>query len=194
MRKVIFWIGTSLDGYTSGPKEQLDWLVPHASQPEAMTAFKPLRDRCDTILVGRVNYQGFSDYWPKVPNNPQAPTAEVELSKWLDQTQKVVFSRTLKEVKWQNTRLATRSPEEEVAALKRSGGKDLMLQNSTRLAQSLFAADLIDELAVTVAPVAVGAGRSLFAGIPRHVELGVPKLTPFESGAFLAHYTVRHRG
>lgn len=188
MRNVVLWIGMSLDGFTSGENERLDWLVPHATQPEAHEVFRRLRERADTILLGRVNYEGFLGYWPQVKNDPKASPADQAISRWLDDTEKVVFSRTLREVNWQNARLARRAAAEEVAALKRADGKDIIIQNSTRLAQSLLAADLVDELALVVAPVALGKGRALFAGLPRQVALERAELTPAKDGTIVVRY------
>ena len=192
MRNVVLWVGMSLDGFTSGENEQLDWLVPHATQPEAHEVFRRLRERADTILLGRVNYEGFHGYWPRVKNDPEASANDKAISRWLDDTNKVVFSRTLREVTWANSRLARRDAAEEVATLKRSDGKDIIIQNSTRLAQSLLAADLVDELALVIAPVAVGKGRALFAGLPRQVELERVELEPVKDGTSVVRYRVKH--
>ena len=194
MRNVVLWVGMSLDGFTSGENEQLDWLVPHATQPEAHEVFQRLRERAGTILLGRVNYEGFLGYWPGVKDDTNASPNDKAISRWLDDTEKVVFSRTLREVTWKNARLARREAAEEVAALKRGDGKDIIIQNSTRLAQSLLAADLVDELALTVAPVAVGKGRALFAGLPRQVELERVDLTPVKDGTIVVRYAVKHTG
>jgi dihydrofolate reductase len=194
MRNVVLWVGMSLDGFTSGENEQLDWLVPHATQPEAHEVFQQLRERAGTILLGRVNYEGFLGYWPGVQNDPKASSTDKAISRWLDDTEKVVFSRTLREVTWKNARLAQREAAEEVAALKRGDGKDIIIQNSTRLAQSLLAADLVDELALTVAPIAVGKGRALFAGLPHHVELQRVELEPVKDGTIVVRYAVKHTG
>lgn len=194
MRNVVLWVGMSLDGFTSAEHERLDWLVPHATQPEAHEVFQRLRERADTILLGRVNYEGFFGYWPRVKNDPQASPNDKAISRWLDDTDKVVFSRTLREVTWKNAQLARRDAAEEVAALKRSEGKDIIIQNSTRLAQSLLAADLVDELALVVAPVAVGKGRALFAGLPRQVELERVELKPVKDGTIVVRYEVKHTG
>ena len=43
----------------------------------------------DTVLVGRVNYEGFYQYWPKVQRDPSAPAHDVAISRWLDDVQKV---------------------------------------------------------------------------------------------------------
>ena len=191
MRKVVLWIGMSLDGFTSGVNEQLDWLVPHATQPESFPIFRRLRERCDTVLVGRVNYEGFFGYWPTVKDDPRASPNDVEISRFLDDVPKVVFSRTLREVTWKNARLAKGSAAEEVAALKRAPGKDILIQNSTRLAQSLLAAGLVDELHIIVAPVALGAGRALFAGLPKPIDLDLVEQTRFEDGTFVVRYEVK---
>jgi dihydrofolate reductase len=192
MRKVVLWIGMSLDGFTSGPDEQLDWLAPHATRPLPMATHRRLRERCDTVLVGRVNYEGFFGYWPKVKDDPRASRDDVEISRWLDGVPKVVFSRTLREVTWHNARLAKGSAAEEVAALKRAPGKDIILQNSTRLAHSLLAADLVDELHLLVAPVVLGAGRALFTGLPRRIDLGPAEVARSDDGALLVRYEVKH--
>ena len=192
MRNLVLWVGMSLDGFTSGENEQLDWLVPHATQPEAHEVFRRLRERADTILLGRVNYEGFAGYWPAVKDDPNASPTDKAISRWLDDTEKVVFSRTLRDVTWKNARLARRDAAEEVAALKREPGNDIIIQNSTRLAQSLLAADLVDELALTIAPVAVGKGRALFAGLPRQIELERVDLTPVKDGTLVVRYRVKH--
>ena len=194
MRKVVLWIGMSLDGFTSAENERLDWLVPHATQPEPQEVFRRLRERADTILLGRVNYEGFLGYWPQVRNDPKASPDDKAISAWLDDTEKVVFSRTLREVTWKNARLARRDAAQEVAALKRDGGKDIIIQNSTRLAQSLLAADLVDELALVVAPVAVGKGRALFAGLSRQIELERSELEPVKDGTIVVRYKVKRTG
>lgn len=192
MRKVVLWIGMSVDGFTSGVNEQLDWLVPHATQPESEAIFRRLRERCDTVLLGRVNYEGFLGYWPQVKDDPRAARTDVEISRWLDDVPKVVFSRTLREVTWKNARLAKRSAADEVATLKRAPGKDIIIQNSTRLAQSLLAAGLVDELQIMVAPVAVGAGRALFSGLPQRIDLRLAEQTRFEDGTLFVRYDVKH--
>jgi dihydrofolate reductase len=182
----------SFDGFTSDENEKLDWLVPHATTPEGHEVFSRLRERVDTILVGRVNYEGFAGYWPSVKDDPKASPNDKAISRWLDDVPKVVFSRTLREVTWKNARLAKRDAAEELAALKRENGKDILIQNSTRLAQSLFAADLVDELEILVAPVAIGKGRALFGGLERPVELDLVDESRLKDGSLLVRYRVKH--
>jgi dihydrofolate reductase len=192
MRNVVLWVGMSFDGFTSGENENLDWLVPHATTPEGHEIFSRLRERVDTILVGRVNYEGFAAYWPSVKDDPKASANDKAISRWLDDVPKVVFSRTLREVTWKNSRLAKRDAAEEVAALKRETGKDILIQNSTRLAQSLLAADLVDELEILVAPVAIGKGRALFGGLERPVALDLREESRLKDGSLVVRYRTKH--
>jgi dihydrofolate reductase len=192
MRNVVLWIGMSFDGFTSGENEALDWLVPHATTPEGHEIFRRLRERADTILVGRVNYEGYASYWPSVKDDPKASPDERALSRWLDDGPKVVFSRTLREVGWKNARLAKRDAAAEVAALKRESGKYILIQNSTRLTQTLLAADLVDELQILVAPVAIGKGRALFGALPRPVELELTEQSRLKDGTLAVRYLVKH--
>jgi dihydrofolate reductase len=191
MRKVTLWMGMSFDGFTSGVNEQLDWLVPHVTAPEGMAIFRKLRERCDTILLGRVNYEGFVGYWPSVKDNPKASRDEIDISRWMDDVPKVVFSRSLSEVTWKNARLAKGSAAEEVAALKRAPGKDILIQNSTRLTRTLLEAGLVDELNILVVPVVVGEGRSLFAGLKQRIDLRQTDLSRFDNGTFYIRYEVK---
>jgi dihydrofolate reductase len=193
VRNVLLWVGMSLDGFTSGENERLDWLVPHATRPVPQQVFRRLRERASTILLGRVNYQGYLHYWPRVKDDPKASADDRDISRWLDDTEKVVFSRKPLEVTWKNARLAQQDAAAEVAALKRATGKDIIIQNSTRLARSLLAAGLVDELALIIAPVVLGKGRALFADLPRQLELERLELEPVDDGAIVVRYRVKDR-
>jgi len=158
-----------------------------------MAIFRKLREPCDTILLGRVNYEGFHEYWPAVKDDPKASRDDADISRWMDDVPKVVFSRTLREVTWKNARLAKASAAEEVAALKRAPGKDILIQNSTRLTRSLLEAGLVDELNITIAPVVIGEGRALFAGLKPRIDLRQADLSRFDNGTLYVRYQVKPR-
>jgi dihydrofolate reductase len=105
----------------------------------------------DTDLFGRTTYQMFKSYWPQVATNPQAPEAMRIMADELNEMTKVVFSKTLNDVTWQNTLLFNKNLEDEVKKLKQGEGCDITIFGSGSLVKSLANQDLIDEylLAVT---------------------------------------------
>jgi dihydrofolate reductase len=185
-RKVVLSINTSLDGYTAGPNGELDWMVGWAGSEEARPFLDEQMREMDTVLLGRENYQGFGGYWPQVAKDPNAPADIATYARWLDRVEKVVFSRTLNQVDWQNARLATRDPAEEIAVLESRPGKDIIVLHSTRLGQSLLAAGLVDELRLNVLPVVLGGGRRLFPETRIPLRLAASRALP--SGVLSLRY------
>lgn len=93
---------------------------------------------------------------------------------------KYVASRSLTEAEWNPTTILSGAVPAQVADLKRQPGRELQLRGSARLAQSLLAAGLIDELRLVVAPAALGTGRRLFpdGGAPAGLRLVRHEVTP----------------
>ncbi len=133
MRNVILFMHVSLDGFTAGPDGGLDWIV---VDDEIWKEVIDLQSTADTALFGRINYQGFERYWPTVPSDPNASSNEREHARWLEQTSKLVFSATLSEVNWKNTRVVKEPVAKEIATLKQQAGKHLLLFGGASLAQT----------------------------------------------------------
>jgi dihydrofolate reductase len=110
------------------------------------------------VLLGASTYRMFVEYWP---------TAENELvADAVNGTPKTVFSSTLDAAPWGRhapARVVRGDAAEHVRRLRGEPGGDILLWGSISLAQALFAAGLVDEVHLNVVPVAVGAGRRLFA-------------------------------
>jgi dihydrofolate reductase len=153
MRTVTLGMNVSLDGFVATPDDGLDWMFPNFS-PELMADTQTLLAGFDTILMGRVNYQGQAATWPA----QQGPLADI-----MNSVDKLVFSTTLGELAWQNARLATDSPEVEIARLKESDGGPVGASGGSTFAQYLTAHDLVDEYRLTVHPVFLGAGKRIVA-------------------------------
>jgi dihydrofolate reductase len=133
-----------------------------------MSWFTGVYRNVDTALMGRVNYEGFHGYWPAVARDPATSPRGRDLAVWLDEVEKVVFSRTLTEATWSNARVAGREPAEEVAALKRAAGRDMLIVNSASNIHALLRADLVDEMRLMLVPLVWGGGLRVFPdGIPR---------------------------
>lgn len=189
MRKVIFLVNISLDGFTAGPKGELDWLIPQAVTEESYRHFREIRQTVDTVLLGRLNYEGFVQYWPTVAKNPASAQKDVEFSRWLDDVEKLIFSHTLKHVDWKNAKLA-KGGAEGVAKVKKRPGKDLLVMTSTSLGQSLIDLDMVDEYQLIVHPCTLGGGKALFKD-RKAQSLSLLSTTPFpKTGAVALHYAV----
>ncbi len=188
MRKVILSVQVSLDGFTAGPNGELDWLVEHVVSEEGWNSLNDLVSTVDTVLLGRVNYQGFASYWPAMATNPSSTKNDIEFSRWLDTTPKLVFSRTLEQVEWKNARLVKENIAEEIRSLKQQEGQDMVILHSASLAQTFMQLGLIDEYRLSVHPVVLGGGILLFKDIKDRMNLKLVEAKTFRSGVVLLSY------
>ncbi len=164
MRKVIVANIMSLDGYYTGPGDDV-MVMPF---DDSFNGFNAERLRAaDTVLLGRVSYEGFRSYWPMIADNPDVTPEEREISRMMTAIEKVVVSDSLALVQpepWPNTRVIRRAEApEQIAALKRQPGRDILIFGSQTLWTDLLANGLVDELHVTIGAGVIGAGRPLFA-------------------------------
>ncbi|NSL87725.1 dihydrofolate reductase [Chitinophaga sp. Mgbs1] len=181
MRKVVFQMMVSLDGYFEGPNREIDW---HNVSGEFDDYAHQLLDSADTLLFGRITYEMMVSYWPSrmaIENDPVVAAK-------MNGLPKIVFSRTLKSVDWQNTVLISNNIAAEVSRLKNIPGKDLLLLGSSNLALSLLSMGLIDECQLIVNPVMLGQGRKLFQGITSPLHLQLLETKKMDSGNVVLYY------
>ncbi|GAB2840695.1 dihydrofolate reductase family protein [Streptomyces deserti] len=154
------------DGFTRG-----GWFVPHLDEQFERLAGTWLGE-ADAFLFGRRTYLNFARDWPKMTDHPSAGI--------LNGLPKYVASHTLTRADWDPTTILSGDIPAQVADLKRQPGRELQIHGSARLAQSLLAAGLIDELRLVIAPVVVGQGRRLFpdGGAPAGLRLKHSGTTP----------------
>jgi dihydrofolate reductase len=180
MRKLIAAINITIDGFcdhTAG--------VPDA---EIHQHYTELLKSAGAILYGRTTYQLMENYWPGVVKAPTGNKAMDDFAVAIQDVPKIVFSRTLKHVEWENTRLATRDLREEVQALKQQAGKDVFV-GSQGLIAALTNLNLFDEYQLCVHPVIVGTGMPLFKDISERIVLKGVKSKAFKSsGATILYY------
>lgn len=190
MRKVIMFNRVSVDGFFAGPNGEIDWFIVDPELDEALHPMgHPDTVLPDMVLLGRVTYQLFESYWPKVAADPSATKEERIIADELNQMTKVVFSKTLKEVSWENTKLVKGDVTKEVSSLKQGKGSDILIFGSGTIVQQLTAGGLIDEYLFAVTPVILGAGKSLFNGVKKR-ELELLEARSFKSGNVLLHYKI----
>ncbi len=179
MRKVIAAINMTLDGFcdhTAGIAD--DELHQHYSE---------LLSKAGTIIYGRITYQLMESYWPTVVKNPTGNKSVDEFSRVIQNIPKIVFSRTLGSVEWENAKLAKGSIKEEVLELRQQPGKCILV-GSPSLIVALTKLKLIDEYQLCVHPVIIGSGLPLFKNINSTVILKFLKIKTFGSGATVLYY------
>ena len=179
----------SLDGFVCGPHDELDWATMNDDEIGKFL-IPDLQKKVDTMLVGRVLYQGFEQYWPAVPQDPKAPPELVEFSYWMGDTPKVVFSNTLKEVKWKNSRLAKADPATTVQQMKNEPGGDMVIFGGAALAAHFTKNNLVDEYRLKLEPVVLGKGKPLFKDLKDRVKLKLVRSKTFDSGVTGLYYDV----
>lgn len=172
---------TSLDGYFEGPGKDIYW---HNVDDEFNEFAVEQLNSMNTLLFGKVTYEMMASYWPM----PATKTNDPVVAEKMNTTSKLVFSRTLEKVEWQNTRLIKDNFVEEIQKLKKQSGKDMIILGSSDLAVTFIKHGLIDEFRVMVNPLVLGDGKSLFRGMKGKLDLKLIKTRTFKNGNVLLYY------
>ena len=182
MRKLIAAINMTLDGFCDHTAMIAD--------DEIHQHYNELLRSADTLIYGRITYQLMESYWPTIVKNPTGNKPVDEFAVLIDDISKIVFSRTLKNVEWKNSKLAKRSIKEEVLELKQSrngGSKDIFV-GSPSLIVATMNLDLIDEYQLSVQPTILGKGLPLLKNINDRINLKLLKTKTFSCGAVTFYY------
>lgn len=196
MRRIVMFNRVTADGYFAGSDGNLDWVVPDRELDKAAASGIP---GTDTVLFGRRTYEMFASFWPHVlddastapnPHMPRERSAEMRaMAVMLTEATKLVFSKTLKEVTWKNSRLVRAVDPREIEAWKRRPGKDMIIFGSGSIVSQLTAHGLIDEYQFVVDPVLLGQGQRLLSEMPARTALKLEEAKAFPSGNVMLRYT-----
>ena len=194
-RRIVTFNWVTADGYFAGSDGNLRWVVPDDEQAKAAVDDIP---RFDTLLFGRVTYELFDGFWRHAvedsttaadPHRPGQRSREHRaIAIWLNDANKVVFSRTLKNATWRNSRLLHELNPDEIATMKQQSGKDMMVLGSGSIASQLTQHGLIDEYQFVVCPVLLGSGRPLLSGVTKTLKLDLLEVKKYPSGDVLLRY------
>ena len=195
MRKLIVHEFVTLDGVMQAPggkDEDRDggfahggWTIPYWHD-DIGTSFGALMQGVDAFLLGRRTYVTHAEAFEPMP--PGDPFGDM-----MNAPAKYVVSRTLTRGQWRNTTIIKANVIDEVRALKARPGKHILLDGSSQLLHALLAADLVDELHLTVHPLVLGGGKRVWPeGGGLHATFALTGATPYPTGVVGLHY-VRQR-
>jgi dihydrofolate reductase len=181
MRELVMFNLVSLDGYFEGPNQDISWHNVDAEFNEHAVA---MLDSSDLLLFGRITYELMSSVWP----TDAAKRDDPQVAGRMNAIPKVVFSRTLTEAVWNNTRLVAGNIEDEVRTLKEQPGKGIALLGSGTIVPQLARSGLIDEYRIMVNPIVLGSGRSLFGDLKGRMALQLAGTRTFRNGNVMLTY------
>jgi dihydrofolate reductase len=181
MRKLVYSMTVSLDGYIAGPDGSIDWSVP---DEELFLLHTQQVQQIGVHLCGRRLYETMV-YWETAEESPLA-AEQVKFAQIWKALPKVVFSTTLESVVG-NTRLARDSVGEEVARFKEQPGGDIAV-GGAGLARACMELDLIDEWRVFVSPVLLGGGTPYFPTLDEKINLELVETKTFGSRVVYLRY------
>jgi dihydrofolate reductase len=183
VRKLIYSMGVSLDGFIAGLDGEIDWTAPD----EELFRFHVEQVRAiDTHLLGRRLYETMR-YWDTAQEtNPSAPEDEHEFARIWTALRRLVFSHSLEQVEG-GAELVRGDLAETVAELKAQSGGDIAV-GGAGLAASLMPLGLIDEYWQFVYPIVLGAGTPYFPPLDARIPLRLVETRTFGSEVvFLRH-------
>ena len=185
MRKLAVFNSVSLDGYFTGSGGDLSWA--HAAEDPEWNAFvESNASGGGVLLFGRITYQMMAGFWP----TPEAKKSFPVVADRMNALPKIVFSRTLDKVSWENTTLVKGDPAGEVRKLKSQPGEGMVILGSGSIVSQLAQAGLIDEYQFVVVPVALGKGRTMFEGLKDKRTFKLTGTRSFRNGnVFLTYAT-----
>ncbi len=180
MRKLVLMMGVSLDGLVARPGKfgAGGWGLPPEDSALKARKLDWLGD-ASVHLMGRTTYKEMAGFWPTSDDEYAAPMNDIP---------KVVFSRTLTKADWPQSTIASGDLADEISALKRQPGRDMIAWGGAVFAQSLTRLHLVDEYRLVLQPVALGDGLPLFAGLTAPFVLDLIEAQAYTDGAVLHVY------
>lgn len=188
MKKLIQLAHVSLDGFAAKKNGDMDWIYTDNLITHDVTKDLTVND---TALYGRKTYQLMKSYWTTVPDNPKSSKAELLHAKWIENVHKVVVSKTMKKVPWNNSTIIKENIADEIKKLKQKSATNIWLFGSPTLSQFLSKLGLIDEYRLWINPIILGSGLPVFKDIKNNIDLELEDTKVFKSEVIRLQYFKR---
>ncbi len=184
MRKLNVFNHISLDGYFVDRNGEMTFAHNKIQDPEWDAFVEGNASGGGVLIFGRITYELMASFWP----TPHAVDQMPVVAERMNSLPKVVFSRTLREASWSNTRLMRGDVADEMRRMKAEPGEGMTILGSGSIVAQLAKYGLIDEYQVVVNPVLLGGGRTMFEGLDPMVRLRRTKTRAFKNGNVLLSY------
>lgn len=206
MRNVILSMMVSLDGSIARPDGNLDWFRTDRDFEDEMLT---LLGQVDVMLFGRVSYELLAEYWPtagtasarEAPGGFSSHDRAVEFARFMNTIPKIVYSKTLTSADWGPARIVSEGIADDITAMKREPGRDIVLFAGGRLASTFVNLDLVDRYRLMIHPIVIGRGLPLLQDIAADRDLELTRTRTFASSVVLLEYArscgapqTNHRG
>jgi dihydrofolate reductase len=170
VRRVVYSVATSLDGYIAGPNGEFDWIP----KDEAIDWGAYMR-RFDTVLMGRKTFEIAARHGSgaSLPN-----------------MRTFVFSRTLRAKEHPEVTVVAENAASVVSGLRGQRGRGIWLMGGGVLFRSLLKAKLVDVVEAGLVPILLGKGIPLLPTLPKHTVLTLKQTKKYPSGIVLLTYDV----
>jgi dihydrofolate reductase len=182
MRRLRVFNSVSLDGYYVDAHDDMGWA--RSDGPEVAALNDSNVEAPATFLFGRKTYELMAWFWPSKSAREAMPFVAERMNAY----EKLVVSRTLARVEWENSKLLKGDLVSEVKRLKSESGPDLLILGSGSLVAQLTEAGLIDFYRIAMIPVVLGEGRSQFDGVTRRPILKRTSVRPFANGTVVMEF------
>jgi dihydrofolate reductase len=190
MRKIIASDFYTIDGLMSDPEDKMEWVLNNFSEDVGQYE-DDLYDSADTLLLGRATYKIFEGCWPDARKNPAVPKEDHGMADTINKIKKIVFSRTLNDVSWNNSFLKKEINPAELKKMKQEEGKNMLVIGSAEIVQQLSTLGLIDEYHLLVHPVVLGKGKPLFKNSNGIQNLELAESKNFSNGVVGLFYKLK---
>ncbi|WP_112237462.1 dihydrofolate reductase family protein [Kribbella monticola] len=181
MRKIMYYVHQSVDGFVEGPNGEFDWA---SLGPELSDYSLSLAERADLFLYGRTVWEMMSSYWPNAESIGTDEHGLAFAPIWREMP-KVVLSTTLESADW-NTEIIRDA--EALREIKARPGKDILLTGSSTVAAALTDLGLLDEYHLIVHPVALGGGKPAYHPVKERLALKLAESRTFDNRTVLLRH------
>jgi dihydrofolate reductase len=184
MRKLIVFNHVSLDGYFTAANGDSSWAHNGSDDPEYAKWVADNAGNNSQFLFGRKTYDLMAGYWP----SPQAKQQNPDVAEAMNQMPKVVFSKSLDKVLWNNTKLLKEGLVNETMKMKSESGPDILIFGSGTIISQLAKENLIDVYMMVLNPLVLGEGRTMFEGIGQMKNFVLKETKVFKNGKILLNF------